>query len=68
MHSLSISDTNKLIKDIAKDLTKIFIVHILTYTLNNSCEFMCDDFMKTTLYTMIGLIVYHLIIKKLILD
>lgn len=63
MNKTAIDD---LMEDIIKVITVIFISHTLFFTIDGEGEFMSEKMIKTLLYTIISLSVYHFLIKKLI--
>lgn len=52
--------------DIVKILTILIVYHILSYMIDDKGDFFGEDILKLMLYTTTGIIVYHLIIKKIV--
>ena len=61
-------DIDDLIINVAYDLTKGIIIHTLLCTIDNEEDFLCEKFIKRALYMIIAITVYHIIIKKLIIN
>lgn len=64
-HELQSKETiNNIMDDICKLLTQILIVHILVSCIDGDEEFLSESIMKKLLYTIIAVLVYHIILKK----
>lgn len=60
---------NNNIKNILDDITKYFTIiltiHFLESLSTDNIIFFNDNFLKTLLFLLIGIIIYHLLIKKI---
>ena len=53
-----------LLESVAKEITKLIIIHILFYSIDGEHELLNEKFIKIIFYTIIALFVYYMIIKK----
>jgi hypothetical protein len=53
-------------EDIIKFLTVIFIIHVLLFAVDDQGDLLSEFSLKILLYVTIALIIYHLIIRKII--
>lgn len=61
-HNNSISD---ILDDITKYFTFILTIHFLESLSNDNIVFLNDTFLRKLLFLLIGIIIYHSIIKKI---
>ena len=61
--------SNNFATDILDDITKYFTfiltIHILECFSNDNIIFLNDNILQTMLFLLIGIIIYHLVIKKI---
>lgn len=62
------SEAKNMWDDILKFLTIVIIIHLLLYSVDDQGELFDENTLKKFLYLTIGVIIYHLIIKKIITD
>jgi hypothetical protein len=60
------TNINLIIEDVFKFVTILMIMHILFFCIDGIGEFFDENIIKGQIYCMVGIIVYHLIIKKII--
>ena len=65
MNSVKI-DINLAIEDIFKIVTVLMVIHILFFCIDGVGDFLEENVIKRQIYCMIGIIVYHFIIKKIV--
>lgn len=63
--SISRKDLSEIYYEIIYSLTILLIYHLLSYEIDKDIEFMNIKFLKLILYVVIGIIFFHLIIKKI---
>lgn len=61
------STVQKIIKDASRMVTILFIVHILTFGIDGDENLLNEIFMRNLLYTLIGVIVFHIVIRKIVI-
>jgi len=66
--NISKQDITKLILDITKYTTIIVTIHLLLYSIDNEGELFNEKILKIILYMAIGIIIYNLLIKRIILS
>ena len=65
---VSKKEITKMIIDISKLITIIIVIQLARYTIDNSNTLFDEKTLKITLYIAIGLIIFNLFIKKIILS
>lgn len=59
------NNITNILNDITKYFTFILTIHFLESLSNDNVVFFNDNFLKTLLFLLIGIIIYHLLIKKI---
>lgn len=59
------NDFNIMWSDIVKFLTVIIIFHILSYIVDDQDNFFSENFIKSLLYIVVGILTYYFITKQL---
>jgi len=62
----NIEDLDELINDVAKALCQMLVAHVFASVIDNEGELFSQKMLSRTLYILIGLFLYHVIIKKII--
>jgi len=62
--NLNKAEASNMWSDITKFLTVAIIIHLLLYAVDDYGELFDETVLKLLLYTTMGLVIYHLIIKK----
>lgn len=60
-------ELEELINDVGKAVMQILIVHFFSNIIDGEGELFSEKFLKRTIYIIIAILVYHLLIKKYIL-
>lgn len=63
---ISKEEANYMWDDVLRFLTIAVVIHLLIFSVDNQGNLFDEDSLKKFLYLTIGVVIYHLIIKKLI--
>jgi len=62
------NSVKKMILEITQFITVYVVFHLLTYTIDNTGKLFDEKTLKTLVYIVIGIIIYYIIIKRIVLQ
>ena len=63
---LSAQESTDMMKDLLKAITILFIVHLFYHIVDENVEFLDETNLKLALYVTLGIVAYHVVIKRLV--
>lgn len=64
---LNSSQIRELIDDVGRSVIQILVVHLLSHFFDNEGKLLSEKILKKLLYVVFAMILYHVIVKKMII-
>lgn len=65
--ALNSNEMKELINDVGKYVIQVLVVHLLSYFFDNEGKLLSEKMLKKTLYIVFAMILYHMVVKKMII-